>query len=84
MAVDRRLYRLMSILTITVASVTLHLNATAETSAVKIGIVLMHGRGGSPTKHVSDLAAALGASANLNNRKKQIKKLYIQYISSYA
>ncbi len=35
------------------------LTVTAETSISKIGIVLMHGKGGSQTKHVSDLAAAL-------------------------
>ena len=33
--------------------------ATAETSSIKIGIVLMHGKGGSPTKHVSNLASSL-------------------------
>jgi pimeloyl-ACP methyl ester carboxylesterase len=31
----------------------------AETTASPIGIVIMHGKGGSPTKHVSDLASSL-------------------------
>ncbi len=33
--------------------------AIAEASHVKIGIVIMHGKGGSPAKHVSNLASAL-------------------------
>jgi pimeloyl-ACP methyl ester carboxylesterase len=33
------------------------LNARAD--APKVGVVVMHGKGGSPTKHVSELAAAL-------------------------
>lgn len=33
--------------------------AVAQTSAVKIGVVVMHGKGGAPTRHVSELAAAL-------------------------
>jgi alpha-beta hydrolase superfamily lysophospholipase len=32
---------------------------TAETAAMPIGIVIMHGKGGSPAKHVSDLASSL-------------------------
>lgn len=42
-----------------VVGILLPLRAIAETSHVKIGIVLMHGKGGSPTKHVSDLASSL-------------------------
>ncbi len=45
--------------TFLVVSILLPLRAIAETSHIKIGIVLMHGKGGSPTKHVSDLASAL-------------------------
>lgn len=33
--------------------------SSANTGAGKIGIVLMHGKGGSPSKHVADLAANL-------------------------
>jgi len=54
-----RLKQLMSILATVIVSLILPLPVTAETSAIKIGIVLMHGKGGSPTKHVSDLATAL-------------------------
>lgn len=39
--------------------------AGAETAAAGIGIVLMHGKGGAPTKHVADLAAALEAQGLL-------------------
>lgn len=35
------------------------LTAIAETSHIKIGIVLMHGKGGSPSKYVSELASSL-------------------------
>jgi alpha-beta hydrolase superfamily lysophospholipase len=35
--------------------------ALADTAPVKVGIVVMHGKGGSPAKHVSDLASALKA-----------------------
>lgn len=45
--------------TFLVAAILFPLRAIAETSHIKIGIVLMHGKGGSPTKHVSDLASAL-------------------------
>jgi len=56
---SHRLKRLLAILTVAIVSIILPLTATVETSAIKIGIVLMHGKGGSPTQHVSDLAAAL-------------------------
>ena len=46
------------------ASVFLSPNAMAETSN-KIGIVLMHGKGGSPTKYVAELASALEAQGIL-------------------
>lgn len=39
--------------------------AIAETRSIKIGIVLMHGKGGSPAKHVSDLASSLEAQGFL-------------------
>lgn len=45
--------------TFLVVDISLPLRALAETSHIKIGIVLMHGKGGSPTRHVSDLASAL-------------------------
>lgn len=35
------------------------LRSAAAQSPPKIGIVIMHGKGGSPTKHVADLAASL-------------------------
>jgi len=54
-----RLRCLLATLTIAIISVILPLTATAETSAIKIAIVLMHGKGGSPTQYVSDLASAL-------------------------
>ncbi len=39
--------------------------ALAETSNIKIGVVVMHGKGGSPSKHVSELASALEAQGML-------------------
>lgn len=54
-----RLRCLLATLTIAILSVILPPTATAETSAIKIGFVLMYGKGGSSTKHVSDLASAL-------------------------
>ncbi len=39
--------------------------AMAETNNTKIGIVVMHGKGGSPSKHVSELASALEAQGML-------------------
>jgi pimeloyl-ACP methyl ester carboxylesterase len=55
------LTRLLSIL----ACVFVLHTASAETGAIKIGIVVMHGKGGSPTKHVSELASALEAHGYL-------------------
>jgi pimeloyl-ACP methyl ester carboxylesterase len=54
-----RLERLLAILTIAIISIILPQTAMAEMSDIKIGIVLMHGKGGSPTKYVSELASAL-------------------------
>lgn len=48
-----------SILTITLCVLSLALPVKAMSDTPKIGIVIMHGKGGSPTKHVSDLAGAL-------------------------
>lgn len=42
-----------------IVSILLPLKALAETGSGKIGIVIMHGKGGAPTKHVSALASAL-------------------------
>ena len=42
-----------------VASMFFSLTASAETGATKIGVVLMHGKGGSPSKHVAELAESL-------------------------
>jgi len=53
------LNRFQIALTFTIVSLLLPLATIAETSPIKIGIVLMHGKGGSPAKHVSDLAASL-------------------------
>jgi len=43
----------------------LPLAAIADTNNIKIGIVLMHGKGGAPTKHVSELASSLEAQGFL-------------------
>ncbi|MEN6585090.1 MAG: alpha/beta fold hydrolase [Sulfuricella sp.] len=42
-----------------VAGVFFSPTASAETVTTKIGVVLMHGKGGSPSKHVAELAASL-------------------------
>lgn len=51
--------RFLIALTVAMVSIFFPLSAIAETSPIKAGIVLMHGKGGSPTKHVSDLASSL-------------------------
>lgn len=53
------LNRFLIALIFPVVSILLPLTAIAETSPIKIGVVLMHGKGGSPTKHVSELASSL-------------------------
>ena len=53
------LSRFLIALTFPLLSLLLPLTALADTGGVKIGIVIMHGKGGSPTKHVSELASAL-------------------------
>lgn len=59
------LSRFLIALIFPVMSLLLPLTAIAETSSIKIGIVLMHGKGGSPTKQVSDLASSLEAQGFL-------------------
>ena len=51
--------RLLIALAYSFVSIFLPLTAGAETSSVKTGIVLMHGKGASPGQHVSDLASSL-------------------------
>jgi pimeloyl-ACP methyl ester carboxylesterase len=53
------LSRFLIALTFPIVGVFLPLTVIADTDPIKIGIVLMHGKGGSPTKHVSDLASSL-------------------------
>jgi pimeloyl-ACP methyl ester carboxylesterase len=53
------LSRFLIALAFPIVSIFLPLTAIAETGSIKIGIVLMHGKGGSPTKHVSELASSL-------------------------
>jgi len=53
------LIRFLITLACSILSIFVPLTAIAETSTHAIGIVLMHGKGGSPTKHVADLASAL-------------------------
>jgi pimeloyl-ACP methyl ester carboxylesterase len=53
------LMRFLRALIFLLLSMSLPLPALAETSPLRIGIVIMHGKGGSPTKYVADLAAAL-------------------------
>ncbi len=53
------LTRFLLALTFSIASLLSPTGAIAQTSQLKIGIVLMHGKGGSPTKNVSGLASSL-------------------------
>jgi pimeloyl-ACP methyl ester carboxylesterase len=39
--------------------------ATAQPGTARVGVVVMHGKGGSPSKHVAELAAALEAKGYL-------------------
>lgn len=55
---SQSLKRFLMVLIFPVVSILLS-PATAGASEVKIGIVLMHGKGGSPTKFVADLASSL-------------------------
>ncbi len=56
---SRRLMSLPAIVAAAIISVGMPPGAKAKTSPVKIGIVLMHGKGGSPAKHVLTLATGL-------------------------
>lgn len=51
--------RFLIVLTVSVAAAYLSPTASADTGAARIGIVIMHGKGGSPKRIVSDLASAL-------------------------
>ena len=53
------LYRILVALTFSIVSAFLPQSAIAQTSNSKIGIVLMHGKGGSPMRHVLDLVSPL-------------------------
>ncbi|OGA33049.1 MAG: hypothetical protein A3G80_06455 [Betaproteobacteria bacterium RIFCSPLOWO2_12_FULL_62_13b] len=44
---------------VAVFATTLPLAVAAETASSKLGIVIMHGKGGSPTRYVSELASSL-------------------------
>jgi alpha-beta hydrolase superfamily lysophospholipase len=57
--------RLFAALTIFLVGVSWGSTAVAQTGPVKIGVVVMHGKGGMPTRHVSDLAAALESAGFL-------------------
>lgn len=52
-------YRLLVVLIFPIVSALMPLNAIAETNNSKIGFVLMHGKGGTPLKYISDLASPL-------------------------
>ncbi len=49
----------LTALTLSIVSIFVPLAAIADASPVKLGIVLMHGKGGSPTAYVSSLASSL-------------------------
>ena len=53
------LRRLLKLLPLSLIATVLPLPAAAETASANIGIVIMHGKGGSPSKHVADLASSL-------------------------
>lgn len=55
----RQIFRQAFAFTIAIFCVTFPFTGMAETTASPIGIVIMHGKGGSPTKHVSELASSL-------------------------
>jgi pimeloyl-ACP methyl ester carboxylesterase len=54
-----------STLTIAAFFATLPLTVAAETVPLKMGMVVMHGKGGSPTKNVAELASSLEAKGYL-------------------
>ncbi|MCX7166658.1 MAG: alpha/beta fold hydrolase [Rhodocyclales bacterium] len=49
----------MAALIVSAVSLLFPLTAVADTGSIRIGIVVMHGKGGAPTKHVSELASSL-------------------------
>ncbi len=51
--------RLLLVLTMGLFTMTMPLTAAAQTATPKTGIVIMHGKGGSPSRLVSDLASSL-------------------------
>ena len=51
--------RLLLILILALSGITIPVTPIAETGDIRIGIVLMHGKGGSPTKYVLELDSAL-------------------------
>lgn len=55
----RRLSQQVFAFAIAIFCATFPFTGMAETTASPIGIVIMHGKGGSPTKHVSELASSL-------------------------
>lgn len=55
----KRIFRQLAALAIAIFSMTFPCAGMAETTTSPIGIVIMHGKGGSPAKHVSDLASSL-------------------------
>lgn len=52
-------FRQFIALLVAVFGTTLPLTAAAETASSRLGIVIMHGKGGSPTRYVSELASSL-------------------------
>ncbi len=52
-------YRFFVVLIFPIVSALMPLNVIAETNNSKIGFVLMHGKGGTPLKYISDLASSL-------------------------
>ena len=48
-----------AVATLTAALIAFAVSAPAQSPSVPIGVVVMHGKGGSPTKHVASLASAL-------------------------
>ncbi len=57
--------RFLTALSFFILCILISLASIAETNTLKIGIVLMHGKGGSPGKHLSELASSLEAQGFL-------------------
>lgn len=60
-----RTFRQLIVLATAVVGTTLPLTVAAEAVSSKIGVVVMHGKGGAPTKHVATLASALESKGYL-------------------